>query len=211
MSTLSNHKLLLLVWLMSSCIGVVHAQRLYFGVRHNDYLQAGFVHATGLTAGIELSAYNCALRRQTGRLSAGYCQSVGSWRSLALLSAATQFEGVYSQYALLVGTSYRGHWGDVGIELMPNYDSALKDQWDAEVALRLRLCDDIAAYAAAGNLPEYREDITYLRVGADFHHGSLWVLPTLSFAFTDWKDTRLLISMGYSFDITRRNKNKNQR
>lgn len=201
-----RHILITILFLI--CIASMRAQELQVGLRDTYFVRLGWKSAKGLIAGGEMSLFNSAERNQIGRLYAGYEHNWETgWKLLTAVNGAVNFENRYQQYGVLAHGIKSWKWIDVSASFYPNYDTQLKMQWDGEIEVAGHILEDADICVAYGNIPEYREDIEYLRLGLWFHTKNLWVKPMINLPAMNHDHLRVIVSLGWRFEL---NKLKNK-
>lgn len=182
------------------------------GLRDNQFAHFNFLGESGWLWGYEQSLMNVKPKEQTGRFFVGQTK---------------EFKYFGYSYAAYAGMNYHRSFGMFGARLTamgrwkrisgsftfnPNYDSGYKFQGNCQIDGALQLLKDqgVSFTAAYGNLPEYRNNIEYMRLGLKFAStdGKLWVKPEVCMpnVGNGSENLRVLVSMGWRIsidDITR--------
>lgn len=179
-----------------------HAQQqeLQLGLRDTYFGRIGWKSPQGFIVGGEMSLFNSAEQNQIGRLYVGFEKQINE--ALYLLaegSFAMNFENRYQQTGLKLYGRRDWRWLGVAMSFYPNYDTQLKMQWDGEIEASGHILNDLDVCVSYGNLPEYREDLKYIRFGLLFKAKNLWVKPMVNMPDMNNEHMRIIVSLGWKF------------
>lgn len=175
---------------------------LHLGLRDTYFARLGWKMPQGFIVGGEMSMFNSAERNQIGRLYAGYEKKIAEvWNLSAESSFALNFEGRYRQAGLKLYGQRNWKWLSMALTAYPNYDSQLRMQWDGEIEASGHILSDLDLCVSYGNIPEYREDLKYVRIGLLFKTNKLWVKPMVNLPDVNNEHLRIIVSLGWKFEF----------
>jgi len=177
------------------------------GLRDNQFAHFNFLGESGWIVGYEQSLMNVKMKEQTGRLFVGQTKDWQHFGYTWTTYAGMDYHRSYGMYGALASARCRLWRFLFDATLNPNYDTGYKFQmnYDAGASFNLFPTHGIALCASYGNLPEFRNNINYCRLGMKLTSSdeNLWVKPEVCLPNIGKGSEylRVLVSLGWRLGL----------
>lgn len=178
--------LILILFHVFSC-GRVLSQSIEFGLRDTQFAKLGYVLKNNVYFNIEQSLLNVKMKEQSGCFHLGYRQIMRQWDNDICLYAGTEYSGRWHKLGAYIQSCYVFNNVFLTGVINTNYDSGLDFQFNYDIDVgytigRIKKCnlENLIVNVSFGNIPEFRDNVNNLRVGAKIISGGLWVQPEVS-------------------------------
>lgn len=188
----------------------VYTQSFEFGIRDSQFAKFTYVTRRNFYVGFEQSILNVKVKEQNGLLFAGYKYLKNNWKADGCIYGGTEYDGRWWSAGTFLQVDYFFKSILLSGTINYSYDSGLKHQfsYDLDVGYivwkRSNSSNQFAALKMSyGNIPEYRENVKYLRIGTLFRSGNLWVQPEICVpgVDNDINKVRVLCNLGWEISL----------
>lgn len=179
-------KRLLLIVFYFYAWATISGQSVGLGLRDNQYIHACYINQHKWLIGYEQSLLNVRIKEQSGRIFAGYIFEKDMWTIMGITYGGIEYAGNWQAGGAIVKGGMIKKRMSIGATFNINYDSYFDVQLNYDIDVHFAILRKITENldkkqldfcVSWGNLPEYRDNIKYLRVGMRFMNNNLWIQP----------------------------------